>query len=126
VREYVPGLTNFDIDAAKELIIQALHPGAIRTPEELQVLAILEAYISLVQQAKGRRSKGKLKEKAERRRCHVNLLLRYKLENRLREAPTGAETLMKLIEWLDILGIEASVTQVRRDVQAVLSLGPLA
>ena len=32
---------------------------------------------------------------------------------------------MAVIEWLDGTGIEASETQVRRDIEAALKLGPL-
>jgi hypothetical protein len=32
---------------------------------------------------------------------------------------------MKIVEWLDEIGIEASESQVRRDIHAALKLGPL-
>jgi hypothetical protein len=124
-REYVSGLTQSDVDAAKELILQAMHPGAIRTPEELGVLAILEAYISLVQQAKGKRSKGAGKTKAAVIRFHVNRLLRTVLDMRFRKEPTSAATIMKIIEGLDLVGIEASESQVRRAIYSAVELAPI-
>jgi len=125
--KYVPGLTQSGIDAAKELILKALQPRALPhySDEEIKVLAILEGYISLVQQAKAKRSKGEAKTKADYRRNHVNLLLRYVVDKRYREKPKSLAKVMKIIERLDEIDIEASETQVRRDIHAALKSGPL-
>jgi hypothetical protein len=53
------------------------------------------------------------------------LLLRYVVEKRYRDNPKALKTVMKIIEWLDDIGIEASEPQVRRDINAALKLGPL-
>ena len=44
---------------------------------------------------------------------------------RYREKPNELATVMKIIEWLDEIGIEASEPQVRRDIHAALNSGPL-
>jgi hypothetical protein len=97
----------------------------IYSPEERFVLAILAANLSRTQRARGKKSKGATKERAEYRRNHVNLLLRYVLEKKYRAEPRKLATVMKLVQWLDEIGIEASETQVRRDIHAALELGPL-
>jgi hypothetical protein len=53
-------------------------------------------------------------------------LLRYVIAQKYRDKPNSLETVMKIVEWLDTAcGIEASETQVRRDIHAVLELGTL-
>jgi hypothetical protein len=125
--KYVPGLTQSDIDTAKELILKALQPRVLTcySDEEIKVLAILEGYISLLQQAKAKRSKGEAKTKAAYRRDHVNMLLRYVVNKKYRKNPNTDPTVMEIINWLDEIGIEASVSQVRRDIHAALKSGPL-
>jgi hypothetical protein len=59
------------------------------------------------------------------RRQHVNVLLRYVIDKKYRKHPKSAATIMKLVEWLDSIGIEASDSQVRRDIAAVLKSQPL-
>ena len=89
------------------------------------MLAILVANYSQLQRARGKKSKGAAKAKAEYRRNHVDLLLRYVVDKRYRDDPTSLATVMKIVEWLDEIGIEASEPQVRRDIHAALKLGPL-
>jgi hypothetical protein len=115
-----------EIRAAEKLVKQALRPRALPfySAEERLVLAILVANLSLVQRSRGMKSKGAAKEQAERRRNHVNLLL-YVIEERYRQKPNTNATIMKIVDWLDKIGIEASEPQVRRDIQAALKLGPL-
>jgi hypothetical protein len=50
----------------------------------------------------------------------VNLLLRYVVDEKYRKNPKSLATVMKIVEWLDAIGIEASETQVRRDIGAVV------
>src|SRR5262249_43675163 len=97
----------------------------IYSPEERLVLAILAANYSRLQRARGKKSKGAAKAKAEHRRNHVNLLLRYVVDKRCRKNPNALATVMKIIDRLDEIGIEASEPQVRRDIHAALELGPL-
>src|SRR5262249_36918681 len=120
-------LTPAEIDAAKKLVERALSPRAlpVYSAEERTVLAIVVAHQSLLQAVRGKKSKGTLKELAEHRGNHVNLLLRYVVERRYREDPNSLATVMKIVEWLDLIGIEASEPQVRRDIRAALKLGPL-
>jgi hypothetical protein len=116
-----------EIRAAEELVKQALRPRALPfySAEERSALAILVAHLSLVQRARGKKSKGAAKEQAERRKNHVNLLLRYVIEKRYRQKPNTNATVTKIVDWLDKIGIEASEPQVRRDIHAALKLGPL-
>jgi hypothetical protein len=120
-------LTRAEIHAAGKLVERALQLRGYKfySPEERVVLAILAAYHSQLQRARGRKSKGAAKEKAEYRRNHVNLLLRYVVEKRYREEPRRLATVMKITDWLDHIGIEASEPQVRRDIGAALKSGPL-
>ena len=90
------------------------------------MLAVLTANYSRLQRSRGKKSKGAAKEKAEYRRGHVNLLLRYVVEERYRKNPTALATVMNIIEWLDMIDIEASEPQVRRDIKAALNQGPLS
>jgi len=77
--EAFKALTQAEIDAAEQLLKRALQPRAIPlySTQERVVLAILAANYSQLQRARGKRSKGVAKERAEYRRNHVNLLLRY-------------------------------------------------
>jgi DNA-binding helix-hairpin-helix protein with protein kinase domain len=120
-------LTKFEIETAKKLIEHAMQPRVLPaySAEERFVLSILAANLSRQQQARGKKSKGDAKEHAEHRRNHVNLLLRYVVEKRYRQNPNTNATVMKIIDWLDGIGIEASEPQVRRDIHAVIEQGPL-
>jgi hypothetical protein len=89
------------------------------------VLAILAANYRLQQRARGKKSRGAAKERAELRRGRVNMLLRYVVNKKYRERPTSSATIMEIIGWLDGLGDEASESQVRRDIHAALKRGPL-
>jgi hypothetical protein len=122
------GLTQAEIYTAGKLIERALQPRAgykFYAPEERGVLAILAAYHSQLQRARGKKSKGAAKRQAEYRRNHVNLLLRYVVDKKYRQEPRSLATVMKIIEWLDDIHIEASEPQVRRDIHAALKRGPL-
>src|SRR5262245_29373539 len=120
-------LTQAEIHAAGKLIERALHPRGLKfyAPEERLVLAVLAANYSHQQRARGKKSKGAAKQQAEYRRNHVNLLLRYVVDKKYRKSPKTLATVMKIIQWLDDIGIEASDTQVRRDINAALKSGPL-
>jgi hypothetical protein len=120
-------LTQAEIRAAEKFLEHTLRWRAlpVYTWEERFALAILTANYSLQQRVRGKKSIGAAKEKAEYRRNHVNLLLRYVVEKRYRDNPNSAATVMKIVEWLDDISIEASDPQVRRDIHAVLKLGPL-
>jgi hypothetical protein len=85
----------------------------------------LTADLSHRQRIKGKKSKGAAKAYAQYRRNHVNLLLRYVVDKRFRANPKTLPTVMKIIEWLDEIGIEASEPQVRRDIHTALKSGPL-
>jgi hypothetical protein len=121
-------LTAADIRSAEQLIERALRPRALPnySPEERLALAVLVADYSRLQRARGKRSKGAAKDKAKDRRFHVELLLRYVVGERYRKKPTTLATIMKIVDWLDRIGIEASEPQVRRDIHAALRSGPLA
>jgi hypothetical protein len=123
-------LTREEILAAKRLIERALRPHAlpVYSPDERLALAILAANHSQLQRARGRKSKSAAKHLAEYRRNHVNLLLRYVVERKYRrdeKTATSLATVMRIVQWLDEIGIEASESQVRRDIHAALKLGPL-
>ena len=120
-------LTQAEIHAAKKLVERALQLRVLPfySPEERLVLAILVANCSQQQRARGKKSKGAAKEQAKYRRNHVNMLLRYVVDKRYRGNPNSAMTVVKIIEWLDEIGIEASEPQVRRDIHAALKSGPL-
>jgi hypothetical protein len=118
-------LTPDEIHAAEELIDRALRPRALYSTEERLVLAVLAANYSRLQRARGKKSKGQAKKDAEYRRNHVNLLLRHVVDQRYRNDPKSLATVMKIVEWLDKIGIEASEPQVRRDIREALKLGPL-
>ena len=120
-------LTHAEIHTAEKLIERALRPRALPayTPEERLVLAILVANYSRLQRARAKRSKGVAKVQAEYRRNVVNLLLRYVVDKRYRKNPNTTSTVMKIVERLDENGIEASKSQVRRDIHTALKSGPL-
>jgi hypothetical protein len=122
-----PGLTPAEIRAAEKLIERALGPRAVPhyTSEERFALAVMAANYSKMQRARGAKSKGAAKDQAARRRGHVNLLLRHVVEERYRRKPATSATVMRIIDWLDQIGIEASEPQVRRDVKEALKQGPL-
>jgi hypothetical protein len=119
--------TQAEIDTARKLIERALRPRAlpVYSAEERVVLAIVVAHHSILQRARGKKSRGAAKKQAEHRRNQVNLLLRYVIGKRYRENPNTTATVMKIIEWLDGIGIVASEPQVRRDIHAALNSGPL-
>ena len=121
------GLTQAGIAAAGKLVEQALHLRGYEyySDEELGVLAILIAYHSFQQRARGKKGRIAAKEKANYRRVDVNFLLRFIVNKKYRQKPKSLATVMKIIELLDEWGIEASETQVRRDIDAALKLGPL-
>ena len=121
------GLTQAEIRAAEKLLLRALQWRGIPSysPEERLVLAILAAHYSHLQRIRGKKSKGPQKKKAEYRRMHVNLLLRYVVAKKYRDDPKSLATVMNIVEWLDYNRIEASEPQVRRDINAALKLGPL-
>ena len=125
--EAMKALTQAEIRAAEKLLERTLKPRAIPVYswEERIVLAILAANYSQLQRARGKKSKGAAKAKAEYRRNHVNLLLRYVVAKKYRMKPKVLATVMQIIEWLDNIGIEASEPQVRRDIHAALKSGPL-
>lgn len=119
-------LSPAEILAAERLLDRALAWRAIPdySPEERWALAILVAD----QKARGKRSKSPAKQKAEYRRNQVNLILRYVVDKKHRrdaKAAKSLNTIMTIIERLDGIGIEASETQVRRDIGAALDRGPL-
>jgi len=119
-------LSPAEILAAEGLLARALARRAIPDypPEERWALAILVAD----RRARGRNSKSPEKRQAEYRRNQVNLILRYVINKKYRrngQVAKSAKTIMTIIEWLDGIGIEASETQVRRDIDAALALGPL-
>ena len=121
-------LTQAEIYAAGKLVERALQRRAgykFYPPEERLVLAILAANYSQQQSARGKKGRRAEKERAELRRGHVNLLLRYVVDKKYRDRPKSLATVMKLIEWLDGINIEASESQVRRDIHAALESGPL-
>jgi hypothetical protein len=121
-------LTQDEIAAAEKWVAHALAPRgyASYTPEEQLVLAILAGHYRLQQRARGKKSREAAKKRAEYRSGRVNLLLRYVVDEKYREEPKSSATVMKIIELLDDLaGIEASDSQVRRDIRAALKLGPL-
>ena len=121
------GLTQAEIRAAKKLVERALRVQVlpVYSSDERVALAIVAAHQSLLQAVRGKKSRGPAKKKAEYRRNHVNLLLRYVVERRYRESPKSLATVMKIVDWLDSIGIEASEPQVRRDIHKALQLGPL-
>ena len=121
-------LTQDEIASAEKLVVAALNwPGSGYFVAEKQfVLAILVAHYRLQQRARGKKSKGLLKEKAERRTNHVNLLLRVFVHKRYRKRPTSEATVIEIIRLLDeVMGEEASVPQARRAIHAAMKLGPL-
>jgi hypothetical protein len=121
-------LTPEEIRTSEALLESALAWRALPdySLEERLVLATLAAHLSRQQRIRGKKSKNAEKLQAENRRVHVNLLLRYVIAQKHRDKPNSLETVMKIVEWLDTAcGIEASETQVRRDIHAVLELGPL-
>ena len=120
-------LTQAEIAAAGKLVEQALHCRGFEyySDEECGVLAILVAYHSYQQRARGKKGREAAKEQANYRRADVNFLLRFIVNKKYRQKPKTAATVMKIIELLDEWGIEASETQVRRDIDAALKLGPL-
>lgn len=115
-------LTRAEIRAANKLVEQTLRPRAlpVYSWEERMVLAILAANYSQLQRARGKKSKGASKAKAEYRRNHVAFLLRCVVAKRYREKPTSLATVMQIVRRLDDTGIVASDTQVRRDIHDVL------
>jgi hypothetical protein len=122
------GLTRAEISAAEKLLERTLRWRAlpVYSREERMVLAILAANYSQLQRARGKKSKGDAKADAEYRRNHVAFLLRCVVAKRYRDDPTSLATVMEIVGRLDDTGIEASDTQVRRDIHDVLkTFGPL-
>jgi hypothetical protein len=123
-----PDLTPEEMRAAEALLDSALAWRALPdySPKERLVLALLATNLSRQQRIRGGKSKNAAKLKAENRRGHVNLLLRYVVDQKCRDNPTDLKTVMTIVDWLDTAcGIEATDVQVRRDIHAVLKLGPL-
>ena len=120
-----PELTQAEIHAADKLIERAMRPAGVYDADERWVRAILAANFIRQQRARGKKSKGPVKVKAEYRRNWVNLLLHYVVDNKYRNSPTTTATIMKIVDCLDQIGIEASDTQVRRDIINVLKSSPL-
>jgi hypothetical protein len=121
------GLTQAKIAAAGKLVEQALHRRGYEyySNKELWVLAILVAYHSYQQRARGKKSGGAAKKEAERRRRLVSMFLRVVVDEKYRQKPKTSATVMKIIGLLDEWGYEAGETQVRRDIDAALKLWPL-
>jgi len=122
------GLTADEVRAARRLIEQALKPRAlpVYSVAERQTLVVLKADLARRQSAKGKARRAPEVAQVAYRRQHVNILLRYVLDEKYRKNPKSAATIMKIIEWLDAIGIEASDSQVWRDITAVLKSNPLA
>jgi hypothetical protein len=121
-------LTAEEMRTAEALLESSLAWRALPdySPTERLVLAILAANLSRQQRIRGQKSKNAEKLRAENRRGNVNLLLRYVVKQKYRDDPNGLKTVMEIVGWLDTAcGIEATDTQVRRDIHAVLKLGPL-
>jgi hypothetical protein len=120
-------LTQEEIACAEKLVIHALSYRGLGYfgYEDRSVLAILDANFRLLQQARGRKSKGAVKERAELRRFRVNILLDA-VDEKYRKDPTSLATVMEIIDWLYGLGDEASEPQVRRSIHAALKLSPLS
>ena len=119
-------LSEGEILAAERLRDRALAWRALPyySPEERLALAILVADVK----ARGKKSQSPAKRQAEYRRNHVNLILRYVVDSRYRKdekAAKSLKTVMTIIDWLDNIGIEASESQVRRDIKEALGRGPL-
>lgn len=121
-------LTSDEIRVAEKLLDRALAWRAIPyyPPEERLVLALLAADLKRQQRIRGKKSTNLAKKQAEHRRERVNLLLRYVIAQEYRDKPNTLQTVMTIVDRLDILGVEASDAQVRRDIHAVLKMGPLA
>ena len=121
------GLTQAGIAAAGKLVEQALHRRGYEyySDEELGVLAILAAYHSYQQRARGKKGRESAKETVEHRRSFVNFFLRSIVEEKYRQEPRSLGTVMKIVDLLDGFGIEASEPQVRRDIRAILRIAPL-
>ena len=121
------GLTQAGITAAGKLVEQALHRRGYEyhSDEELGVLAILVAYHSYQQRARGKKGREAAKEQANYRRADVNFLLRFIVNKKYRQKPRSLATVMKIIDFLDGFEIEASEPQVRRDIRAILRIAPL-
>ena len=120
-------ITQSDIRAAERIIEDALRPRAlpIYPPDERFALAILAADSSRRQRINGIKGRAGAVAKAQYRKDHVNLMLRYVVDQKYRDDPKVLGTIMEIIRRLDEFGIEASDTQVRRDINASLKLGPL-
>ncbi len=119
-------LSAAEILAAERLLARALTGRGIPdySPEERWALAILVADLK----ARGKKSKSPAKRQAEYRRNHVNLILRYVVDRKYRrdaKVAKSAKTVMTVLHWLDEIGIEASISRVRRDIEAALDRGPL-
>jgi hypothetical protein len=121
-------LTPEEMRTAEKLVERALAWRALPdySPTERLVLAILAADLSRQQSIRGQKGRIAAKQQAENRRQHVNLLLRYVVNQKYRDDPKSLKTVMEIVKWLDeACGIEASEAKVRRDIHAGLELGPL-
>jgi hypothetical protein len=120
-------LTQEEIAFAEKLVIHALNWRGLGyfDYEARSALAILAANYRLQQRVRGKKSKGAAKERAGYRRDRVDLFLRYVVDKKYRDNPTSLATVMEIIYWLDIHHIEASESQVRRDIHAALTRGAL-
>jgi hypothetical protein len=123
-----PELTPAEMRAAEALVERALAWRALPdfSDDERLVRAILAANLTRQQRIRGAKSESGAKRQAKNRRQAVNLLLRYVVKQKCRDDPKSLQTVMEIIGALDeACGIEASETQVRRDIHEVLKLGPL-
>jgi hypothetical protein len=121
-------LTPEEMRTAEALLESALAWRALPdySPTERLVLAILAANLSRQQSIRGKKSRSAAKQQVENRRQSVNLLLRYVVKQKCRDDPNSLQTVMTIVDWLDTAcGIVASDAKVRRDIHAVLKLGPL-
>src|SRR5258705_10743543 len=123
-----PELTPAEMSPAAALVERALTWRALPdySCTERLVLAILAVNLSRQQSIRGKKSRYSSHRRVENRRQHVNLLLRYVVPKRYRDNPTGLQTVMKIVEWLDAAcGIQATESKVRRDIHAALKQGAL-
>ncbi|MCP4309480.1 MAG: hypothetical protein GY788_32315 [bacterium] len=87
---------------------------------ERMTVAILRAELSRQQSIKGKKGRAKITAEVDFRRQRVNILLRYVIPQTYRDDPTSEKTVMYIVDFLDSLGMEASNTQVRRDIKWAL------
>jgi hypothetical protein len=122
------GLTPDEIRIGRQRVEQALKRRALPyySAEERETLAVLRGELSRRQSAKGKARRAKEVAQVANRRQQVDLLLRYVVDEKYRKKPKSLATVMKIVDWLDGIGIPASETQVRRDIAASLKSEPLS